>query len=136
MRAAVIILLAICATASASLYRFYCPITYKITKDGVDKSMFVAEVKVESNKLTSYWSGYWYDVNVKYEKLLRWWHDWLSEASTLDSVPKTIYISSKCGVYLKPGEKYIIGCDSSDRCNFAKVASTLTAEEKKLVEKQ
>ncbi|RCN43794.1 hypothetical protein ANCCAN_10183 [Ancylostoma caninum] len=132
MRATVIILLA-CATASA---RLYCPVTYEITKTGVDKSTFVAEVEVESNTLTKYWSGYYYDVKVKYVKLLRWWHDWLTEEKMRATLSEIIYIHSGCGVYLRPGQKYIIGCLNDEECNFAKTVDSLTPNEKVLANVQ
>ncbi|KAL6728063.1 hypothetical protein Aduo_009873 [Ancylostoma duodenale] len=133
MRTTPIILLAFCVTASTSVY---CPKSYVITKNDVEKSYFVALVEAESSKETQDSYGKYYEFGLKYEKLFQWWHYWVAQSYIIYDAPKSLRIHRWCSIRLQPGQKYVLGCKSFSECHFVKAYNSLTPAEKKLVEQQ
>ncbi|KAL6736137.1 hypothetical protein Aduo_006523 [Ancylostoma duodenale] len=131
---ALIVILACCSIAAAKK----CPSTSAIKKEDFKGMSFVARVKVES------WKA-WGDENednaaygVKYEKFIK---EFRGTSTILGTrvrdyyIPNPITITSsrgaRCTVRLEVGKVYIVGC--ARECNFVRLFTDLTSEEKQLL---
>ncbi|KIH47820.1 hypothetical protein ANCDUO_22115, partial [Ancylostoma duodenale] len=96
----------------------------------------VALVKVESRAAKGDRYNEYFEYEVKYEKLFQWWHYWVGEATIIADAPKTLQINRKCGILLKLGQEYVLGCRRFSQCHFVRPRHSLTNKELELIQKQ